>query len=428
MSCNWDTSLDMVMHWFTPELAATLDICPPTTYVIQEEPEFQRPPLPYNPFDHIPVEIIRHIGEISEDPDAVAALALSNHDLESILEGSSDPGATAYAAICSLERNLVQRTLRKRGGHAIRTGLTRYVNDVYALDVIAQHNRRDLLSIVEPYITYGDPGTHAAVITAVERGHHNLVRRLMPHLSDDSIIQAFGETCTAGDSSVVNSLIYHVPTRLWRKVCSLNLESAVTSARIELVRVLIAAGADLDTIMVSEQDESDQSTCLHWLAIYGLGTNEIHHSVGPLVRMFCEDGANVNALDSKGRSSLHYFALGGSRAVGLFEQFPDDFTNQRLGLVYEVALKDIIKAGAKIDQQDEFGKTPLHLAVENRESVMIKVLMEAGVNALIRDHEGIRASRANETAHITPHTIEYQVLMLEMKQEMLAKIQESAVL
>lgn len=338
------------------------------------------------------MEIIRKIVDISDEADSVAALSLCNQDLQSILENVGDPGSIAYVAICSLEINLVRMTLRKYRGKAMRAGLTKLTNDVYALDLVAQQNRRDIFNIMEPYITYGHSSTHEAVMSAIGHKHYSLVKRLIPYLSDVSILAAFEQLCNAGDHAFVDSIIFHLPISLWTAACSSNLESAVTSGRIDLVRVLISGTADLDTIMVSEQLDSEKRTCLHWLGIYGLWTNEMNHAVGPMVRMLCEAGANVNALDYQGRSALHHFALSGSRAVTPFLEFPDDFTNERLDWIYECVLQAIINANANIDQQDEFGKTPLHLAVERQEWVMIQVLMKAGANALIRDNEGTRAS------------------------------------
>lgn len=76
-----------------------------------------------------------------------------------------------------------------------------------------------------------------------------------------------------------------------------------------MVRVLISGGADLNTHMVSEQDASDERTYPHWLGIYGLGTNQIYHSVRPMVHMLCGGGADVNALDYQGLSALHHIPL-----------------------------------------------------------------------------------------------------------------------
>lgn len=58
---------------------------------------------------------------------------------------------------------------------------------------------------------------------------------------------------------------------------------------------------------------------------------------------------------------------------------------------------------------------------------MIRVLMGAGVNTLITDNEGVRASKANGTAHIAPHTIEFKIFLLEMQQERMADMLSAAV-
>lgn len=233
--------------------------------------------LSYNIFTILPVEIIREIGNIPGYPDAVAALALCNKDLEYILEGFCDPVHTAYVAMCSLGIILIRRTLRKSGGRALRDDLTRSMNDMYALNSIVQNNCRDIFAIIEPYITYGDPSMRAAAISAVGDKYYTMVHRLIPYLSDAVIVEVFGMTCTTGNSSVVDILIYHLPTRLWERVCRLNLEFSVTSGRKNIVRVLTHGGANLNTIMVSEQHPIDQCTSPHWLGLYGLITDLVPH-------------------------------------------------------------------------------------------------------------------------------------------------------
>jgi ankyrin repeat protein len=80
----------------------------------------------------------------------------------------------------------------------------------------------------------------------------------------------------------------------------------------------------------------------------------------------------------------------------------------------------VINSGADINIRDWFGRTPLHLAVLMREVVMIELLMEHGVNALLADDEGIRASRINGSRGAAPHTIDFRVWKYEHSQEKMA--------
>lgn len=82
-------------------------------------------------------------------------------------------------------------------------------------------------------------------------------------------------------------------------------------------------------------------------------------------------------------------------------------------------LHDILKAGANINHQDEFGKTPLHLAVEKGEPVIGNMLMKTGVNALTPDNEGVRAGKTKGKSYMAPHTLQFKVLMYETQQEKL---------
>jgi hypothetical protein len=331
-----------------------------------------------NPFDNTAVEVIRLIASnLPCEPEAVGALALCNQDLESILDDMIPPEAIAYAAIRSLDRDLVSMTIRKRGADTMVLALTRTdIYDIYALNVVVKNNREDLFGLIEPFITAEHPSTHVAACSASGYGYYPLLRRLMPYLAEDTILEIFEMMCNGGIVSEVVALLALTPTQLRPKLCTLNMESAVTSGRVELLRVLIEGGTDLNTIMISGSIDWEERTCLHWLGIYWLRTNQLNNGFSPMIKMFCQaGGADLNALDCQGRNVLHEFALNGSKLVTPSQLFEDDFTNERPDWLYECALREIIEAGANVNQQDEFGKTPLHYAVQNRQSVMVRSSM-----------------------------------------------------
>lgn len=94
-------------------------------------------------------------------------------------------------------------------------------------------------------------------------------------------------------------------------------------------------------------------TPLHWAAENGLP-----QMVGRLI----ENGADVDASDQFGRRPLH-LAVESPEVVTL-----------------------LLDAGAEIDAVDVFGRTPLHMALQIPETV--RVLLEAGASITIRDFLG----------------------------------------
>ncbi|MCS7244590.1 MAG: ankyrin repeat domain-containing protein [candidate division WOR-3 bacterium] len=51
-------------------------------------------------------------------------------------------------------------------------------------------------------------------------------------------------------------------------------------------------------------------------------------------------------------------------------------------------VKDLIKKGADINSKNEYGKTPLHIAVENNYEDIVKVLLENKADVNIKDNNG----------------------------------------
>lgn len=103
-----------------------------------------------NPFDNIPVEIIKLVADSAEGPEHNAALGLCSQDLESILSTKfTKPEATVYVAVCSFERNLILRVIWKNGRGSMIRGLTHEAYDCqYALDIVADANRTDLFQLL----------------------------------------------------------------------------------------------------------------------------------------------------------------------------------------------------------------------------------------------------------------------------------------
>jgi ankyrin repeat protein len=130
------------------------------------------------------------------------------------------------------------------------------------------------------------------------------------------------------------------------------LHLAVREESVEIARMLIDAGADLDV-----QDTWGSDTPLHDAAFFGRVE---------IARMLIDAKADLDVQDKDGRTPLHY-------AAGYSD--------------VEIA-KMLIGAGADLNVQDEDGFTPLHLAANQGDEEIARVLIDAGAKKDIKNEDG----------------------------------------
>ena len=124
-----------------------------------------------------------------------------------------------------------------------------------------------------------------------------------------------------------------------------------------------------------------QNKIFHWLYV---GDTALHlaaagHRV-EIVRLLLEAGADVNAAKNHRRGRpLHYAADGPSSE-------PEQIAQNQVATI--TALLDV---GAEIDAQDKNGATALHRAVRTRCGAAVKCLLDRGANPKIHNEPGSTA-------------------------------------
>jgi ankyrin repeat protein len=127
------------------------------------------------------------------------------------------------------------------------------------------------------------------------------------------------------------------------------LHVAAREGQTEVVRLLIAAGADVKALDDHPAEEfrrqyTDGWTPLHFAAMTGQTA---------VAAILLDHGADVNAADQRGKgTALHYAAWAGNAEL----------------------VKLLLARGANRDAKDEMNRTPLDLAKEKRHTGVIKLL------------------------------------------------------
>jgi len=170
------------------------------------------------------------------------------------------------------------------------------------------------------------------------------------------------------------------------------LQSGIAFSVLDLqsIKHLLEHGAD----PFITDDES--ITCVHWAA---------HHGEADIFQLLLEHKARdlINAKDNEGETPLHWLLKSTTASTAVLELLLENGAdinakdNSSQGPLYEavnagnqVAVKILIERGVSInDQEDIFGRTALHVAVDATNLDMTVILVEGKAEVDIRDKNGM---------------------------------------
>lgn len=143
------------------------------------------------------------------------------------------------------------------------------------------------------------------------------------------------------------------------------------------VKALVSADPSLVTAQVSEATYYDEKI-FHWLYV---GDTALHLAAAgyrtDIVKLLLAAGADPNANANHRRSTpLHYAADG-------FISGPCWDPGDQVGTI-----RSLLDAGAKVDAQDKNGATALHRAVRTRCVAAVECLLSAGADPRLRNNPG----------------------------------------
>ena len=314
--------------------------------------------------------------------------------VEALLGASADVNATMIdgrtALWVSVNRGrveIVRRLLNAKASSTARFG------DVTVMDAALRNANPEVLQVLLladvpiPKTSKEYPRAINLLYSAARDGNERLVELLLRFVDANSIsgrktpLQA---ACRAGHIEIVEILLQSgADPNLIAEQWESPLYSAASQGFIDIVKILLGAGAKLNLPSVNGETALHGASCQGHSEICELllhsgaevnakstnGETPLHKASKSykVVEILLSAGANVHSTTSTGRTPLHNAAE----------------TNETK------SISRLLSAGADINAQTSDGETSLYLSAKLRDSVqVVKTLLVAGANVHLKTSQG----------------------------------------
>lgn len=218
---------------------------------------------------------------------------------------------------------------------------------------------------------------NTALMMAIEHGYSEVVDALLRSNADVDPADRTGQTplmfAIAVNHTRIALALIDAGADVNKVVVAGYLMTAAKNGNARIVKILIAAGADVDAREPSEKPDDMENalweiksrdagmTALQWAIQYG------HYKVAETL---IAAGADVNLPDQDSMSPLHYASRGiiKKRRRSWIEVRSDKFVQL------------LLTAGANVNARDAKGRTPLTRALKNGNQIVIDMLKQNGAS------------------------------------------------
>ena len=163
----------------------------------------------------------------------------------------------------------------------------------------------------------------------------------------------------------VNTHIKHFDTAL---------HMAATLGHVNVAQLLLKNGAIVD----AKENEWDRTPLLNAVQYFGTHPKECEE----IVRSLVKNGANVNEKDCDQKTILHFLSSWSLKPLYCLSSW-SLIKNKNIEIMKSILDFLILEHGAKVNCQDENNNTPLHIATQKRDLILVKMLVfdyKANVN------------------------------------------------